>query len=143
MAAIGAFYCFEQDEGHRLYGATQLLIYSISQARRKNVIDQLTCRAPRPIIYGGASANHSSYTSSSLHTSEDPQLNAPLVEGEDPQAQLQRAQALTILMAMGTWGEKPLLQDSLAMSNQLACLVRQLGISKPDDSSNLNLGWLD
>jgi hypothetical protein len=142
MAAIGAIYCFEHHEGHRLYCAARLLIDSIFQARREGIIGQLTCRAPRCIGKEGL-ASHSPCSSSSLHTAEVPQSNPPSLDREDSQAQLQRAQSLIILAAMGAWGVKPLLQDSLAMNSQLACLIRQLGIDEPDDASNLDLGWLD
>ena len=145
MAAIGAFYCFEHNEGYRLYGATRSLIDSILQARRESVVGQLTSQVPRPIRERGmASTSHSPYASPrSLYTAENPLSSAPSIDGEDPQAQLQRVQSLIILTAMGAWGEKSLVQDSLAMSSQLAYLVRELGINRPDDASNLDLGWLD
>jgi hypothetical protein len=145
MAAIGAFYCFEHSEGYRLYSFTRSLIDSIFQARRESAVDQLTSRAPRPLGEGRiASASHSSHSCSrSSCTAQTPQSNAPSVEQEDSQAQLQRAQSLIIIIAMGAWGEQSLLQDSQTMNSQLASLIRELRIGNPDDASNLDLGWLD
>ncbi|CAG8401500.1 unnamed protein product [Penicillium salamii] len=142
MAAIGAFYCFDNVEGYRLYGATRSLIESDLESRRRELINQLASRAPRCM---GKDSTLSRLTSSSpilSHTTETPRSNSSSVEEEDSQARLERAQALIILTAVGTWGDKSLLQDSLAMSGQLAEWVRQLGISEPDDVSNMNLGWV-
>lgn len=43
-------------------------------------------------------------------------------------------QALVVLMAMATWGDQAVVQDSLAMSGQVALLAREIGISMPDAS---------
>ncbi|PYH90979.1 hypothetical protein BO71DRAFT_401775 [Aspergillus ellipticus CBS 707.79] len=42
---------------------------------------------------------------------------------------------------MSAWGEEVLVQDSLAMSSQLAVLARSLGIQKPDSCGSTELTW--
>ncbi|KAJ5353208.1 hypothetical protein N7452_002182 [Penicillium brevicompactum] len=142
MAAVGAFYCFEYREGYRLYGAARSLIESSLGSCRDGLIDQLISHATRSAEAGHGAREFTSSPRLSSHATETPRSSASLSEDNDLQARLERAQALIILIATGTWGDQALLQDSLAMSSQLAYLVRQLGIDKPDDSSNANLDWL-
>ncbi|CAG8128173.1 unnamed protein product [Penicillium olsonii] len=142
MSAVGAFYCFENAEGYRLYGTARSLINYALESQRRKLIDRLTSQAPRSMTKG-VTADQSVCSPPLLsHTAETPQSDYSSIEGEGSQARLERAQALIILTAVGAWGDKSLLKDSLAMSSQLADLVRQLGISKPDDASKLNLGWV-
>lgn len=142
MAAIGAFYCFEHREGYRLYGAVRSLIDSAFGSCRDNLIDQLAHPAPRSTETGSRAGSSDLSPHLLSHAIQTPLSNASPTEGDDLQARLERAQALIILIVTGTWGDKSLLQDSLAMGSQLAYLVRQLGIDKPDDSSHANLDWL-
>lgn len=142
MIAIGAFYCFEHAEGYRLYGAARLSIDSILKSLRESLVSHLAVQTSRPLAEGGM-VDSSISSHGSLYSTETLQHNAPSINKEDSQVQLERAQALIILTVIGTWGDKSLLQDSLAMSGQLVYLARKLGINYPDDASNANLEWLD
>lgn len=62
---------------------------------------------------------------------------------QPPFSSIQTVQALIILMVMSSWGQKSLIQDSMAMSSQLAFMVREIGVHEPDNATRPNLRWLE
>ncbi|GKZ23885.1 hypothetical protein AbraIFM66951_010417 [Aspergillus brasiliensis] len=127
MAAVGALHRFEHHKGHQLYVAARSLIDQNTQDRRRRLVGQLVGRSP-----------HASPFSDSRRNSRNPAADET---AEDNTRDLQRAQALIMLTAMSAWGEEVLAQDSLAMSSQLAVLVRTLGIQETDNCADAKLSW--
>ncbi|ENH74964.1 hypothetical protein FOC1_g10000727 [Fusarium oxysporum f. sp. cubense race 1] len=54
---------------------------------------------------------------------------------------LRLLQGLLVLMAMTSWGEKALVRDALSMASQVATLVREFGMSEPEDSVMRDMSW--
>ncbi|PYH29949.1 FTFMHR domain-containing protein [Aspergillus neoniger CBS 115656] len=132
MAAVGALHRFEHHKGHQLYVAARSLIDQNTQDRRRKLVGQLVGRSP------GSAA----YTSPFSDSRRNPRNPASADEmAEENTSELQRAQALIVLTAMSSWGEEVLAQDSLAMSSQLAVLVRTLGIQDTDNCADAELSW--
>jgi hypothetical protein len=136
LTACGALYRFEHAKGYQLYDAARCLVDRGFYNRRRRTMGSMTVGYPasmgiRGSLYSPSKASHAlqSAGSSSNHNEQESHTC------------LQRAQTLIILMAMGAWGEQALVQDSLAMGSQLAVLVREIGISQPDDTTDMNLSW--
>ncbi|PWY88871.1 early growth response protein [Aspergillus sclerotioniger CBS 115572] len=129
LAAVGAFQRFEHYKGHQIYMAARSLMDHNARDRRQTLVSQLTRRSPPSV----------------KSTSNSHEPDTPTTPAADPgdTVQLQRTQALIVLMAMSAWGEEILVQDSLAMSSQLASLVRSLGLQQPDHCDRANLTWLE
>ncbi|KAI3021730.1 transcriptional regulator family: C2H2 zinc finger and Fungal Specific TF [Aspergillus niger] len=133
MAAVGALHRFEHHKGHQLYVAARSLIDQNTQDRRRRLVGQLVGRSP------GSAAYASPFSDSRRGSSNPASANET---AEDTTGELQQAQALIVLTAMSSWGEEVLAQDSLAMSSQLAVLVRTLGIHETDNGADAELSWL-
>jgi hypothetical protein len=56
--------------------------------------------------------------------------------------QMQTVQALTIITALASWSDKPMSQEALVLSSQLAMLVREGGISTKDQIAE-GTEWLE
>ncbi|GLB11788.1 hypothetical protein AtubIFM57258_008658 [Aspergillus tubingensis] len=132
MAAVGALHRFEHHKGHQLYVAARSLIDQNTQDRRRRLVSQLVGRSP-------GSAEYTSPFSDSRRNPRNPASADEMAE--ENTSGLQRAQALIVLTAMSSWGEEVLAQDSLAMSSQLAVLVRTLGIQDTDNCADAELSW--
>ncbi|KAJ5645906.1 hypothetical protein N7490_002278 [Penicillium lividum] len=140
LAAVGAYYRFEHAKGYQLYDAARCLTERSFRDRRRGIIGAMTVGSP---AYTKITTASDSSFGASYSPLQGPQVDAPLSNPQDegPNTCLQRAQTLIVLMAMSAWGEQPLVQDSLAIGSQLAVLVRELGISQPDDTTGLDLSW--
>lgn len=137
MTAVGAMYRFEYSAGHHLYGATRSVLDYRLEMHRRNLVGQLT---HQPQVYATTGNN----PSSSAHPSRQGTTGAPVDEAEQPPyPSLLTVQALIILMVMSSWGQKSLIPDSMAMSSQLAFMVREIGMHEPDNASGLDLRWLE
>ncbi|UNI22999.1 hypothetical protein JDV02_008841 [Purpureocillium takamizusanense] len=138
MAAVGAQYCFEADEGLALFHAARAI--ATERIRRR---DARVAEVGRG--HGSVRSSSSNVTSSlspdgqhdsrSNYTFNGP-LGLPSEKGEHSDAAspkehlLQSAQALLILMAMATWAKyKEILREALAIQSILASLVREDGLS--------------
>ncbi|OOF95576.1 hypothetical protein ASPCADRAFT_208056 [Aspergillus carbonarius ITEM 5010] len=129
LAAVGAFQRFEHHKGHQIHMAARSLMDHNAHDRRRTLVNQLTRRSPPSVK-----------SASRHHEPDTPASESPAADLGDT-VQLQRTQALIVLMAMSAWGEEVFVQDSLAMSSQLAALVRGLGIQEPDHCDRANLSW--
>ena len=136
LAACGALYRFEHANGYQLYDAARCLVDQSFSIRRRRTMGVMAIGPPTSIDIRG----NSYYPSKTLHAPQSAGSSNKHDE-QDSQVCLQRAQTLIILMAVSAWGEQPLVQDSLAMGSQLAVLVREIGISQPDDTTDMNLTW--
>lgn len=136
VAACGALYRFEHAQGYQLYDAARCLVDQSFSIRRRRTMESMTISSPASVGTRGelCSPSETSYAPESAEScSNHDELHS--------QTCLQRAQTLIILMAMSAWGEQPLVQDSLAMGSQLAVLVREIGISRSDDTTDTTLSW--
>ncbi|KAJ5507278.1 hypothetical protein N7527_009421 [Penicillium freii] len=136
LAACGALYRFEHANGYKLYDAARCLVDQSFSIRRRRAMGVMAIGSPTSIDIRGNSYS----PSKTLHAPQSAGSSNKHDE-QDSQICLQRAQTLIILMAMSAWGERPLVQDSLGMGSQLAVLVREIGISQPDDTTDMNLTW--
>ncbi|CRL27516.1 Transcription factor, fungi [Penicillium camemberti] len=126
LAAVGAFYRFEDAKGYMIYHAARTLINWRLDQRSGLGISNLTKTshgyADTPNIRG------------------PPQSSPTIDNDEDAHSGLSRKtpkllrllQGLITLMTLASWGDRAVVGDSLAMSGQVAMLVREIGISTPD-----------
>ncbi|GIC93023.1 fungal specific transcription factor domain-containing protein [Aspergillus udagawae] len=136
LTACGALYRFEHAQGYQMYDAARCLVDRSFSIRRRRTMRRMTVGSPVSVDTRG-----NLYSPS--RTSGAPQSAESCSNYDEPHSQtcLQRVQTLIILMAMSAWGEQPLVQDSLAMGSQLAVLVREIGISQPDNTTDMTLSW--
>lgn len=140
LAAVGAVYRFEHAMGHQLYDAARCLVDRSFYNHRQAAMKTMTSRYP-------ASTEPRTTPKVATDTPSRP-LPEPCEHGDSwnqeegmSNSSLQRTQTVLILMAMSAWGDKALTRDSLTMGSQLAVLVRELGISQSDDTTDLEMTW--
>lgn len=126
LAAVGAFYRFEDAKGYMIYHAARTLINWRLDQRSGLGISDLT------------KTSHGYADTSNIR---DPPKSCPTINNdEDAHTGLSRKtpkllrllQGLIALMTVASWGDRAVVGDSLSMSGQVAMLVREIGISKPD-----------
>lgn len=138
MAAVGAQYCFEAEEGLGLFHAARAIA---SQRIRRR--DARIAAAERGGAHTAASPyEHAASTPSTRGRSDSVSnytFNGPLGLPSDRDASsaapsskedlMQSAQALLVLMAMATWAKhKEILREALAIQSILASIVRDDGL---------------
>ncbi|KAJ5512162.1 hypothetical protein N7463_001714 [Penicillium fimorum] len=136
LTACGALYRFEHVKGYQLYGAARYLLDRSFYNRRCRTIASMIVGFPASVDIRG----NTNSPSKGFHAPQSAENPSNYHAQESPTC-LQRAQALIILMAMSAWGEQALVHDSLVMGSQLAALVREIGISQPDDTTDMDLSW--
>ncbi|KAJ5974104.1 hypothetical protein N7481_011314 [Penicillium waksmanii] len=136
MTSCGAFYRFEHAQGYQMYDAARCLVERSFSLRRRRTMESLIVRPLASVGTRGDPCSPSK-TSYSPHSAD----NCSDYDELHSQSCLQRTQTLIILIAISAWGEQPLVQDSLAMGSQLAVLIREIGISRPDDTTDMTLSW--
>ncbi|KAL5356249.1 hypothetical protein BJX96DRAFT_171436 [Aspergillus floccosus] len=140
IAAVGALYRFEQAASHQLYTAARNLVERSFHKRRQRDMASI---AMKPTISPQRSRALNSSPDAARSTPGRLQVEQDLRTGPNTDLNIcfQRAQALIILIAMSAWSKRALVYDSLAMGSQLAVLVRELGINRPDDMTDMELSW--
>lgn len=126
LAAVGAFYRFEDAKGYMIYHAARTLINWRLDQRNRLGISNLT------------KTSHAYADTSNIRG--PPQRSPTIDNDEDVHSGLSRKapkllrllQGLITLMTLASWGDRAVVGDSLAMSGQVAMLVREIGISTPD-----------
>jgi hypothetical protein len=136
LTACGALYRFEHAKGYELYDAARCLVDRNFYNRRRRTMGGMAVGSPASMDTRDSLCS----PSKTSHVSQSDGISTNDKEQESHTC-LQRAQTLIVLMAMSAWGEKPLVQDSLAMGSQLAVLIREIGISQPDDTTDMSLSW--
>lgn len=145
MAAVGAQYCFEQEEGVRLFRISQAI--AGERIRRRDArlayihrVDDFDDSSPSGTLDSQSVIASTSRSAGPLGLPSEQEL--PLYPLNDGENLIQTAQALLILMAMATWQKhKEILREALAFQSLLATLVRDDGLSSepyPD-----NISWED
>lgn len=133
MCAVGALHRFQPSMSYQLYADAQALISWRMRKRTHVVLSRLT---DDPHARSGALgfANESLPSVSSA-------TSVPETKREHDSLQL--LQAMIVLVAMASWGDRGLTQDALSMSNQVAMLARELKISVPEEKRPPNQTWDD
>ncbi|KAH7118342.1 hypothetical protein EDB81DRAFT_667946 [Dactylonectria macrodidyma] len=143
LAAVGALYRFEHAKGFELYRVAKALIKWRLDQIDEEVLSRLTSTSPG---YAGFANPHTgpgvlgSQASHSPHTPQSPHNVASPVASRGHKG-LRLLQGLTVLMALTSWGDRALVRDGLAMSSQVAMLVREFGISSIEETSSRETSW--
>ncbi|KAI3572708.1 hypothetical protein IWW34DRAFT_761803 [Fusarium oxysporum f. sp. albedinis] len=127
LAAVGALYRFEHAKGIELYRVAKILINRRLDDLYEGTVSRLT----------GSSPGFAGFASIPSRPQQD-QPSPILSQG---QLGLRLLQGLLVLMAMTSWGEKALVRDALSMASQVATLVREFGISEPEDTVLRDISW--
>lgn len=132
LAAVGALYRFEHAKGVELYRVARALINCRLDELCEETVSRLT----------GSSPGYTGFTylpGESDRNRHDPP-SPILAHGQQG---LRLLQGLLVLMAITSWGEKALVRDALSMASQVATLVREFGISTPEDTTTKEISWED
>ncbi|KXH32852.1 hypothetical protein CSIM01_04345 [Colletotrichum simmondsii] len=122
LTAVGALYRFEAASGYQIYNAARHLISWRLKRRTQPALDRLT-RDDR-VTTDDAQSVPSTPTGPNTGTRE-PELHA-----QDKTVHL--LQAMVVLMAMASWGDRELMGDALSMSSQVAMLAREMKIHESE-----------
>ncbi|EXF86349.1 AmdA [Colletotrichum fioriniae PJ7] len=133
LAAVGALYRFETASGYRIYDAARNLISWRLKQRNQHTLDRLA-RDDRTTIDDAPSAP-ATPTSANTRTRE-PELYA---HGKI----IRLLQAMIVLMAMASWGDRDLTGDALSMSSQVAMLAREMRIHELEKPPASNQQWAE
>lgn len=138
MCAMGALYRFQPAMGYQFYAGAQALISWRLSQRSLPALDRLANNSTRNDSRGESDiqsfpTGHINFAKSAL----DEQIS------ERESSTLQLLQAMTILMAMASWGDHELTQDALSMASRVAILARELRISSPEEKPPLDQSWSD
>lgn len=127
MAGVGAQYCFEADRGIALFHASHTI--AVQRMRRRDA---------------RLSSSQREYRSASIYASREsvpysvgPQAAATPDSPRPEENLIQTAQALLLLMAMGTWHKhKEILREALAIPSVLATIIREDGLKQSPIACN-------
>lgn len=126
LAAVGAFYRFEDAKGYMIYHAARTLINWRLDQRSGLGISNLTKTS-----HGYADTSNIRGPPQSSPTINNDKDAHPGLSRKNP-TPLRLLQGLITLMTLASWADRAVVGDSLAMSGQVAMLVREIGISAPD-----------
>ncbi|PLB51174.1 hypothetical protein P170DRAFT_493398 [Aspergillus steynii IBT 23096] len=132
IAAVGAFYAFEHPNGYTLYFVSKAIItQQLEQKRRDSTFHLMHSLPP----YAELSVGSSKSSETSSRSAPSPQNRL------DCTVELELIQALLVLILTTSWLDGPLLSESLAMSSQLAVLVRESLASNPSGDIECWTSW--
>ena len=134
LAAVGALYKLEPEKGYEIYFAARALTAHHLREKAREASSHLVGSSPRHSNAssrsrrsgagaqgGSASDGMAARGATSPSSLTDPRWNSVRV-----------MQTLNILISMASWGEGTLVSEALEMASQLAVLLRNGGVSKPD-----------
>ncbi|OHE96907.1 AmdA [Colletotrichum orchidophilum] len=130
LAAVGALYRFEPASAYQLYAAARTLVSWRLSQRDQPVINRLTRDHP-------VTTETASLPATSIDTDTNTERSGP----HDQSNTLRLLQAMIVLMAMASWGDRGLISDALRMSSQVAMLARDMEISEPEKLPPPNQPW--
>ncbi|KAJ4985206.1 AmdA [Stagonosporopsis vannaccii] len=120
LAANGAMYRFEKDKSVELYRVAKALIMARLSASR------IAVNQPDRASF--------------MRISEDIDMSSsPLSKQPHDPAIFRLLQGLIVLMATTMWSKRALIRESLSMASLIATLVREVGISIPEENLPENL----
>lgn len=137
LAAVGALYRFEHAKGVELYRVARSLINWRLDQLHEEAVSRLTSTSPGYAGFTQFSGLPGSFDAS--HPSQD--APSPILSYGSKGLRL--LQGLLVLMAMTSWGARPLVRDALSMASQVAMLVREMGIGTPEDVAARVTSWHD
>lgn len=132
LAAVGALYRFEHAKGVELYRVAKALINWRLDQLHEETVSRLTSISPGYTRF----AHLPGESDRNQHDPPSPILS-------QGQQGLRLLQGLLVLMAITSWGERALVRDGLSMASQVATLVREFGISTPEDTTDGETSWED
>lgn len=116
LTAAGACYRFEYSKVYELYFAAKAL-----------VTEKMRVQVPSSAAYLTAQIPHVSLSPQQKAVQSTPS------PGSRTRTDLEMIQSLIILMNISSWTDLSLIRDSISMSSQLGMLIREAGISTPDE----------
>ncbi|OAA59460.1 Transcription factor [Cordyceps fumosorosea ARSEF 2679] len=134
ILAVGAQYRFESNRGYALWYAAKAV--ALEQIRRRRNLDihaplsnaaMYSPHSTRPSPTSGYRNSFGSGQSErpSTHDGHRDSVRSSL---NTPQARLETIQALLLLFAVGLWGIKTILHESLSLQSNLSILIREEGL---------------
>ena len=152
MAAVGAQYCFEAEQGVELFHAARAIASERIRKRDARVASAQRDNEPDHSVYSARSAMSSPAVLDRLASSPGHTVNGPLGLPSEPDTStmsfspkedlMQSAQALLLLMAMATWAKhKEILREALAIQSILASIVRDDGLRSDHPSHESPGSW--
>ena len=158
MAAVGAQYCFEGEQGVELFHASRAIATERIRRRDTRVAsaqrDRETAESgvnPSGVSVGSSASSPAVFVTESVGSSpsQSRTANGPLglptadLEAASATASslqtedlMQSAQALLVLMAMATWAKhQEIIREALAIQSILASIVRDDGLQSDESSS--------
>jgi hypothetical protein len=135
LAAVGALYRFEHAKGYELYRAARTIIHWRLDQISGPALSRLTGTSPG---YAGLTNHHLQ------SQTRDPAVEQPSPESKG-RSHLRLLQGMLVLMALTAWSDHSLMRESLAMSSQVAMLVREMVINNFEvTTSGSSWGeWID
>ncbi|CAG9999011.1 unnamed protein product [Clonostachys byssicola] len=142
ILAVGAQHRFESNRGYALWYASKAV--AMEQIRRRHS-SEVHALLPTAAAYSPHSTRPSP-NSTYRHSFASAQSERPLTQDthrepyspNTPQARLETMQAVLLLFAVGLWGAKTILHESLAMQSTLSVLVREDGLGNPNAQGTSN-----
>ncbi|KAJ6442539.1 CMD multi-domain protein [Purpureocillium lavendulum] len=142
MAAVGAQYCFEAEEGLGLFHAARAIATERIRRRDARLAAAERIREQDAVTPSQGASNAPETRITQAHSAPRYTCNGPLGLPSDthspPHAAspiddlMQSAQALLLLMAMATWAKhKEILREALAIQSILASIIRDDGLREP------------
>ncbi|VUC26306.1 unnamed protein product [Clonostachys rosea] len=138
LAAVGALYRFEHAKGYQLYRVAKAIVNKRFDEWNEEATANLS---------GSAGAGYAGFASSlpdgqpSLVTSPQKQHPSKAIRGQCGLSGLRLLQSLIVLMSLTSWSDRGLMRDALSIASQIAMVVRELGISQPEDEPRWDISW--
>ncbi|SPJ85501.1 uncharacterized protein FTOL_11282 [Fusarium torulosum] len=134
IAAVGARYRFQRKQSHHIYLAARALLED--WLRRRDAYDVPYSVFTTP----GVLSDRNIQFQSSLSPFQDVNLLDHAPRSQDPkqpmstttERDMQTMHAMILLIALGTWNHRSLLRNAFSTASQLALLVRENHVSRPD-----------
>ncbi|KAM3515516.1 hypothetical protein MY11210_000889 [Beauveria gryllotalpidicola] len=132
ILAVGAQYRFESNRGYALWYAAKSVAMEQIRRRHSSEIHALLPNAASYSPHSTRPSPTSAYRNSfGSGQSERPSTNdgsRDTLSINTPQARLETIQAILLLFAVGLWGIKTILHESLSLQSNLAILIREEGL---------------
>ena len=140
MAAAGGCHRFEDKRWYALYAASKTIImHKITLQQQPHNAKQKSFVPCYSASVASVDRSFGSDVAGSGAEDSQPETTTARVRDRN---ELQTIQALTIITALASWSDRPMSQEALVLSSQLAMLVREGGISTEDQIAE-GTEWLE
>ena len=130
LCGVGAFHRFEHQTGWELYYASKAIILDKLEKTAQSSIPRVPANSTRHENFGH---NNTLQTLGTPSNASNLSRSSRVSSGERTQVWLQTIQAFVVLIAMASWADVAHTWEALSMSSQLAMLIRDAGVSEPDE----------